>query len=84
MFKKIVKINSKGQKYYEVINNYLEAKNNDGICELNQATFSSDLIEKLIIMYGTEGDVIYDSFIGTGTTGVAAVRKKCYYIGRNK
>ena len=81
MFKNIVKVSKSGQKYYEVIDNYLEAKNNDGSCSLNKATFSTNLIEKLINIYGTEGDVIYDSFMGTGTTAVASLNKKCYYIG---
>lgn len=81
MFKNITKISPKGQKYYEVIDNFIESKNNDGSCSLNKATFSSELIEKLLNIYGKEGDIIYDSFMGTGTTAVASLNKKCYYIG---
>ena len=82
MFKGITSISEKtGQKYYEVFDNIIEAKNNDGPCALNKATFSSEIIEKLIYMYGTKGDIVYDNFIGTGTTGVAAKRMKCHYIG---
>lgn len=66
---------------YEVISNFIESKNNDKSCELNKATFSTDLINKLIKMYGFEGDIIYDSFIGTGTTAISALMNNCYYVG---
>lgn len=81
MFKDVVKVSKSGQKYYDVIDNYLEAKNNDGSNELNKATFSTDLVTKLIDMYGTEGDVIYDSFMGVGTTALGAIEKKCNFLG---
>jgi len=81
MFKEVVKESKKGQKYYEVIDNYIEARNNDGSTDLNKATFSSELVDKLIHMYGTGGDVIYDSFMGTGTTGLSAKRNGCFYVG---
>ena len=64
-----------GQKYYEAIYNFVDAANNDGKCELNQATFSTELCEKLFDIYCKKGWVVYDPFIGTGTTAVAA--KKC-------
>jgi len=81
MFKPISKISKTGQKYYEVINNCIEARNNDGSNELNKATFSTELVTKLINMYGTEGDVIYDSFMGVGTTALGSIDKKCNFIG---
>jgi len=81
MFKEIVSVRENGQKYYEVFENIVEGKNNDGPCKLNKATYSSEVIRKLITMYGTEEDIIYDSFMGTGTTGVAAKQMKCNYIG---
>lgn len=63
-----------GQKSYENIFNFIEAKNNDGACGLNKATYSSELCEKLLTIYAHNGDVIYDPFIGTGTTAVACKR----------
>lgn len=82
MFKGITSINKKtGQKYYEIFKNIIEAKNNDGTCKLNKATFSSEIIEKLIFMYGSKGDIVYDNFIGTGTTSIGALNMKCNYIG---
>jgi len=80
--KKIASISEKtGQKYYEIVDNFIEAKNNDGSNKLNKATFSTELVTKLIDIYGQEGDLIYDSFFGIGTTALAAIDKKCNFIG---
>ena len=81
MFKDVVKISKTGQKYYEVIDNFIEAKNNDGPNELNKATFSTELVTKLIDIYGTAGDLIYDSFCGVGTTALGSIEKKCDFLG---
>lgn len=70
-----------GQKYYENVFNYVEAKNNDGSCDLNKATYSSELCEKLLSLYCQEGDIVYDPFLGTGTTAVACKRLNMKYIG---
>ena len=82
MFKKIASVSEKtGQKYYEIIDNLIEAKNNDGSNELNKATFSTDLVTKLIDIYGEGGDLVYDSFMGIGTTALGAIKKDCNFIG---
>ena len=60
-----------GQKYYENIYNFIEAPNNDGSNSLNKATYSSDLCLQLLDLYATENSVVFDPFMGTGTTGVA-------------
>ena len=83
--KQITKISNgkerRGQKYYENIYNFIEAPNNDGSCKLNKATFSSELCEKLLNIYGKTEFIVYDSFIGTGTTAIACKNKSMYYIG---
>lgn len=78
--KKVKSYNSKGQKYYENIFNFVEAKNNDGTNPYNKATYSTELCEKLLNIYAKEGNTIYDSFMGTGTTAVACVKlnMNCY------
>ena len=81
MFKNVVKVSKTGQKYYEIVDNYIDARNNDGPNDLNKATFSTELVTKLIKMYGTENDLIYDSFSGVGTTALAALKNKCHFIG---
>jgi DNA modification methylase len=71
-----------GQKYYNVFYNYIEAKNNDGKTHgLNQATYSTDLCTKLFDIYADDGYVVYDPFMGTGTTANACVLNGLNYIG---
>lgn len=80
--KKIVSVIEKtGQKNYENVYNFIEAKNNDGSCKLNKATFSSDLCKQLLSMYAPANSVVYDSFMGTGTTAVACSAMNLTYIG---
>jgi DNA modification methylase len=70
-----------GQKNYQNIYNFIEAKNNDGSCKIHKATYSSDLCSKLLEIYGKEGFIVYDPFIGTGTTAIAAKQMGMKYIG---
>ena len=80
--KKVKSISEKtGQKFYENIYNFVEAKNNDGSNKLNKATYSSDLCEQLLNVYAKENALVYDSFNGTGTTGVACIKLGLNYIG---
>lgn len=66
--KKIINVSSRGQNFYEVFYNYIEAKNNDGSNSLNKATFSGEFVQKLLNMYATKETIVYDSFSGIGTT----------------
>lgn len=79
--KKVKSTSKTGQKYYENVFNFIEAKNNDGSCKLNKATFSTDLITKLLDIYVTENSIVYDPFSGTGTTANACILKNIQYIG---
>ena len=79
--KKVTSANSKGQNYYENVFNFVEAKNNDGVCKLNKATYSSELCEKLLNIYARKNALVYDPFNGTGTTGVACIKLGLNYIG---
>lgn len=72
--KPVTSTNSRGQKYYQPIYNFIEARNNDGSCPYNKATFSSELCEKLLTIYGVERGTVYDPFMGSGTTAVACER----------
>lgn len=76
--KQVVSLSKRGQKNFENIYNFIEAKNNDGACDLNKATYSSDLCMKLLNIYARPNSIIYDPFIGTGTTAVA-----CKILGHN-
>ena len=80
--KKVVSIRERtGQKMYENVYNFIDAANNDGSCKLNKATYSSELCEKLLNIYGNSGMTVYDPFMGTGTTAVACKRFGINYIG---
>lgn len=79
--KPISKIGKNGQKYYKTIMNFIEAKNNDGVCKLNKATFSSELVSQLLNIYIPKSKIIYDPFMGTGTTAYACKLNDYNYIG---
>lgn len=59
--KRVKSVSSRGQSYYENVFNLIEARNNDGSNNLNKATFSSELVLKLLDIYYT-GGVVYDPF----------------------
>ena len=80
--KKISKINEKTkQKFYKNYVNLIEAKNNDGIKTKLKATYSEDLVTKLINIYFPEESLIYDPFMGIGTTARACFKNKLNFIG---
>ena len=70
-----------GQVFYQNMYNFIQARNNDGSCDLNKATYSSQLCEKLLSMYCKKGDLILDPFNGTGTTAIACQNLSMNYIG---
>lgn len=80
--RKVKSISEKtGQKYYEAIYNFVDAKNNDGKCPYNQATYSTELCDKLLNIYCQDGWIVYDPFIGSGTTAVSCLKRGIHYIG---
>lgn len=70
-----------GQQHYKNYFNFIEAPNNDENCPIHKATFSSQLCRKLLLLYSKEGDLVYDPFMGTGTTAIACIRENRNYIG---
>lgn len=78
--KKITSIRSTGQPMYKPFTNYIEARNNDGSNPYNKATFSIEFVQKLIEIY-VWGGIVYDPFMGTGTTAVACKKMGIDYIG---
>lgn len=79
--KELASVGKNGQQFYVPIYNFIEAKNNDGACKLNKATFSSELVVKLLEIYAPKGGMVYDPFIGTGTTAVGCLKYGCDCIG---
>lgn len=79
--KKVTSFRKTGQKAYENITNFIEAKNNDGSCPYNKATYSTDLIIKLFEIYCKKDYIVFDPFMGSGTTGAACKIYGANYIG---
>ena len=79
--KKFTKKNSVNQSYYAPIYNFINAVNQDEYNKLNTATFSSELVRKLLDIYAKPNSLIYDSFMGTGTTAVGSVMNNHRFIG---
>ena len=70
-----------GQVVFENIFNFIEAKNNDKSTHLNKATFSTDLVRRLLKIYAKENSLVYDGFMGTGTTEEACIIENINFIG---
>lgn len=79
--KGVTSVRKTGQKMYENIFNFVEAKNNDGPCPYNKATYSTELCEWLLNLYSPKNATVLDPFMGTGTTANACVRLGLNYIG---
>ena len=79
--KKVASVSKVGQKVYENSLNDVEARNNDEQCDLNNATYSSELCEKLLKIYSPDRGTVFDPFMGTGTTAVACQRMGLSCIG---
>jgi site-specific DNA-methyltransferase (adenine-specific)/modification methylase len=45
------------------------------------ATFPEELIRKILENFSTEGDVVYDPFLGTGTTAIVSKKMRRRYLG---
>ena len=48
---------------------------------LTKANFSVDFASKIINLLSYEGDIVYDPFMGSGTTAIACIRNNRQYIG---
>ena len=79
--KEVSKVGKNGQTFYKNYYNFVEAKNNDGSCDLNKATYSSELCTQLLSLYAKSGNVIFDPFNGTGTTAISCVDLNMNYLG---
>lgn len=79
--KQYLKSSKTGQKYYAPIYNIIEANNNDELCPYNKATFSTDFCKKLLKIYAPKNAIVYDPFMGSGTTALACKQMGLSYIG---
>jgi len=79
--KEISSYRKTGQPSYKNYFNFITAANNDGSVDIHKATFSTELVRKPLKLYAKEGSIIYDSFMGTGTTAKACVIDGHRYVG---
>lgn len=79
--KPVTSIRPTGQKAYGNVFNFIEAANNDEVCPIHKATYSTELCVKLLEIYAKPHSLVYDPFMGTGTTAVACKRLGHNYIG---
>ncbi len=73
-------------KCYAPMYNFVEAKGSQrekGVkrCPYNAATYSVELCEKLLGMYAPKNALVYDPFMGSGTTAVACKRMGLRWLG---
>lgn len=80
-YKKATSKRDTGQTMYENVFNFMEAPNNDESCPIHKATFSSIFVQKLLLLYTKRGDVVYDPFMGTGTTAIGCIKENRHYVG---
>ena len=81
MDKEVKSTSKTGQKYYCNYFNFIDAKNNDGSNNINKAVYSTDLCNQLLNMYGKDDYVVYDPFMGVGTTAKSCMELGMDYIG---
>lgn len=79
--KEITSVRETGQRMYENITNFIDARNNDGACPYNKATYSSELCVKLLKIYAPNNSLVFDPFMGSGTTAVACKELGLSFIG---
>ena len=79
--KKNVNTMESGQKVYENLFNFITADNNDESNDINKATFSTEFVRKLLNIYAKPNSLVYDPFMGTGTTAKACIIDKHNFIG---
>ncbi len=78
------KQNTKGHKlesykYSKTLSNVLKVQKENVYLHPTQKPV--ELMEKLILMFSNENDVVLDCFMGSGSTGVAAVKNNRKFIG---
>lgn len=63
------------------LNDVWQIKRGKKVTGSHGATFPEELVEKILLNFSREGDVVYDPFMGTGTTAVVCKRLGRRFIG---
>ena len=73
-----------GQKFYSSLFNFVEADNADREARTEsptKATFSEDLVQKLLDMYAPKNCTVLDPFTGSGTTNAVCAKRDLKSFG---
>ena len=79
--KQVTSVRRDGQKVYENLYNYIEAANSRQPCPFNIAAYPPELCRKLLKLYAPPHGLVYDPFLGSGTTAVACVELGLDFLG---
>ena len=63
------------------LNDVWRIKRGKKVTNLHGATFPEELVEKILTNFSRERDVVYDPFMGTGTTAVVCKKMNGRFIG---
>lgn len=63
------------------LNDVWRIKRGKKVTNLHGATFPEELVEKILTNFSRERDVVYDPFMGTGTTAVVCKKMNRCFIG---
>lgn len=79
--KRQIGVRKTGQASFENVQNFIEAPNNSVICPYNKATYSEEMCQAMLQLYAPTGGLVFDPFIGSGTTAVVCIRLGLHYLG---
>ena len=65
----------------DTLNDVWRIKRGKKVTNLHGATFPEELVEKILTNFSRERDVVYDPFMGTGTTAVVCKKMNRRFIG---
>lgn len=66
---------------YSEIDDFIQTKNYDEFNQLNKYSLSVNLIVELLERYGIKDGLVYDPFMGLGTTAKGAIKFGMEYVG---
>lgn len=80
---KIIKsFRENGQKTYSNISNIINAQVKDkGVKTFGNKVFSTELVKELLHKYVKKRGIVFDCFLGVGSTCLATINENIYYIG---
>ena len=82
----IIFMRGKGAKVYGTYETkkkyFIQQSNHEDKCKWGHPTIKPlNIVQTLVINSSQEGDVIFDPYMGSGTTAIAAIREKRHFIG---